>query len=409
MAFILGRSIKSPDQVAADAAAPEYSTVLAQVESRVLQETLQLSGSAGFESGSQVLAAEVAGAGRLVVSSVGVEAGEEAQNGQMLVAVSERPVFLLEGESFAYRDMRPGLDGDDISQLQAALKSLGYQVDITGHYGSSTAAAVEVFYEDRGYEALRAGDHEALDAATKAVEDAERVHDSAEASLRGAEVAEPRDNEAIAGAEAALIDAEAGLDSAEETLADLKATSGAVLPLSEVVFAKELPVKVNSVSATKNDVVVVGDLLMSLAQGNLGVHAEVNPVDAEKIEPGMQVLLSGNGEEIEGTVSAIEQPKAVEGQEETLLPVLHVEAEVPEAWAGTEVWLSVVLSTTEAEVMAVPQTAVYTSSDGTTSVLRQNGDGSEKIVVELGATGNGYIEVISAEVQIGDYVVVGQR
>jgi peptidoglycan hydrolase-like protein with peptidoglycan-binding domain len=351
-AFWLGQQIKSPEQRAAEAEPPEYTEVTAAVESRTLMDSVQIRGSVAYESGARVDAGEVAGAGRLVVTDIGVGAGDEVESGQVLVEVAERPILVLEGEISAFRDLAPGLEGDDVAQLQAALTELGYSIgDPEGHYGASTASAVRSLYAELGYDAIEAGDG---------------------------------------------------------------AVSGPMVPLSEIVFAVDLPVTVDAVSVTVNDVAAPGEPLLSLAQGNLGVSGEVSLLDAEEIEPGMKVLLSADGEELEGAVAAIEKPETepeelADGGEGGEVPVLHVRAEVPPEWQEAEVWLTVVLSETDGDVMAVPQTAVYTSADGATSVLRKASDGSEKVPVELGSTGDGYIQVISPDLAVGDTVVVGQR
>ncbi len=49
--------------------------------------------------------------------------------------------------------IRMGDQGDEVTQLQSALASLGYSVAIDGDFGSATARAVKAFQESRGLEA----------------------------------------------------------------------------------------------------------------------------------------------------------------------------------------------------------------------------------------------------------------
>jgi cell wall-associated NlpC family hydrolase len=49
--------------------------------------------------------------------------------------------------------IRMGDQGDEVTQLQSALTSLGYSVAIDGDFGSATARAVKAFQESRGLEA----------------------------------------------------------------------------------------------------------------------------------------------------------------------------------------------------------------------------------------------------------------
>jgi hypothetical protein len=61
----------------------------------------------------------------LVVSAVSGRVGERVLPGEVLVEVSDRPLFVLAGEVPAFRDMVQGDSGQNIAELQAALSGLG--------------------------------------------------------------------------------------------------------------------------------------------------------------------------------------------------------------------------------------------------------------------------------------------
>jgi len=77
--------------------------------------------------------------------------GQVLARGQALWRVDARPTLLLYGTVPLYRTLRPGLDGDDVRQLESNLSALGYTgftVDDT--YTAATARAVEQWQDDVG-------------------------------------------------------------------------------------------------------------------------------------------------------------------------------------------------------------------------------------------------------------------
>ncbi|MEV4186652.1 peptidoglycan-binding domain-containing protein, partial [Streptosporangium canum] len=68
--------------------------------------------------------------------------------GQVLMQVNGRPVFAMEGKKPMYRPLVPGTEGDDVKQLQRALR-----VKVTGVFDAATVAAVKRWYAKRGYKA----------------------------------------------------------------------------------------------------------------------------------------------------------------------------------------------------------------------------------------------------------------
>lgn len=65
------------------------------------------------------------------------------ESGQILYRVNEVPVAVMAGEVPAYRELHPGLQGDDVSQLQTFLVTLGvYDDAVDGRWRSTTTAGV---------------------------------------------------------------------------------------------------------------------------------------------------------------------------------------------------------------------------------------------------------------------------
>jgi multidrug efflux pump subunit AcrA (membrane-fusion protein) len=163
-----------------------------------------------------------------------VAAGDDVVEGQRVIEVSGRPVFVLVGDVPVYRSLRPGMTGADVAQLQAALSRLGCPItDAAGVYGPDTKACVGTFYADAGYEALPSSETEAADlaAAGKAVDDAQAAVDAADALWRQA--AEGVGGSALLAVQLALESARRGYSDAVVAAADSVAQSEAELAAAQ--------------------------------------------------------------------------------------------------------------------------------------------------------------------------------
>lgn len=92
---------------------------------------------------------------RTVVTATPHGVGTKVSAGQMLLAVSGRPIFALPGLTPAYRNLATGDSGPDVKQLQTALHELGYKPDSDGTFHADTNTALIAFYADRGYSAIQ--------------------------------------------------------------------------------------------------------------------------------------------------------------------------------------------------------------------------------------------------------------
>jgi peptidoglycan hydrolase-like protein with peptidoglycan-binding domain len=75
------------------------------------------------------------------------------EEGDVILTASGRPVFVLQGEVPAFRDLVPGISGKDVRQLEEGLKRLGFDPGpVDGTYDEQTSAAVGTWYTSAGYE-----------------------------------------------------------------------------------------------------------------------------------------------------------------------------------------------------------------------------------------------------------------
>lgn len=160
--FVLGQKLKSPEDARVEVAAPEPSLIGVPVESLALSNDVVVRGDAQFEGAVDLKLDTSLGDGKTRVVTNKVPTIDSTVNeGDVLIEVSGRPVFLLEGELPAFREFKPGLEGDDVLQLEQALKRLGYlEVEPDRLYGDATEKAIAAMYEAAGYEARAASEAE---------------------------------------------------------------------------------------------------------------------------------------------------------------------------------------------------------------------------------------------------------
>ncbi|MGW2657427.1 peptidoglycan-binding protein [Streptomyces sp. NPDC001478] len=324
--------VKSPAQAAADAEAPAPSVLTAEVEYRVLASTVITRGQV-IAGQSVRIAPQTAGgegAGSPVVTKIGVPAGGKVTAGKVLLEISGRPVFALPGTLPVYRDLKPGATGDDVAQLQNALRGQGHGTgtDPRGTFGEGTKAALTAFYASIGYDPLPALDdrgaglkaaRDAVTAAERAVQDIEDANAAADATRSGAPDGTPdptpkgtangkppkdaADDTGSPGAATTgaastgaastgaattgapstgkgsggpasgrqLARAREDLAAARTALAAARAADGPELPAGEVVFLQGFPARVDSVPGTVGT--RVSGTVMTVSAGRLVVHA----------------------------------------------------------------------------------------------------------------------------------------
>ena len=178
---LIGSSfVKSPQQIAADTAAPASTVTTAKVVSQVLTSSVQMRGvvfpamqydvypsapeagaaatGTGSAAGSSATGGGSSGAA-VYISRLDVAGGQTISNGKQLAEIDGEPLFALVGRVPAWRDITPGESGPDVVELQKALAALGYYQggDMPGFFGAATQDAVSAYYEHLGYTPPAAG------------------------------------------------------------------------------------------------------------------------------------------------------------------------------------------------------------------------------------------------------------
>ncbi len=398
---LIGASfVKSPQQLAADTAAPPPTPTTAPVVSQVLTSSVQMRGvvypaaeydvypSAPEDTGASGTAADSgsaaggAGSSSVYISRLDVAAGDSVSSGELLAEIDGQPLFALAGRVPAWRDLTPGESGPDVTELQEALARLGYydDADTPGYFGPATEYAVSGYYEHLGY--------------TPPV------------------------------------------------------TGG--VPLSDVVFLPSLPATVVAVNGARGQ--QPGSPFLELAaRGSLALTGELPPAYAGQVKHGLRVRIydevtglhaTGRVEDL-GTATTLTPAGAVVGVgggataassaaaaesgssgsagsgssgssgATVFIPLtVHPSRPLAAALNGENVLVTVETGRTEGPVLTVPVAAVVTTASGTSSVTVAGRHGRRTVRVTPGLSENGYLQVTPAtrgSLTAGDNVVVSGR
>lgn len=391
--------IRSRDQAAADRAPPPRSVLTAEVESRVLTDTLVARAAVTTEATVTVPVPDLPTGSRPTITAAPAALGAELAEGAVAFEVAGRPVLVLLGTIPAYRALAPGAVGADVTQLQAALSRLGSDVtdDPSGTYGRATADAVGGLYESRGSGAIvhQVGDRDEAQAAVAA----------ARSGLVEAETDASGDPTRTAAARRQL-------DAAEDTLAAIDAGSGPSIPFGEVVFVPTLPVRLGTAPAVGT---AATDALGELRAGRLRLEARLGVLEADAVTVAQSATAhdDATGAAIEATVTAIGSTETAADTGQTFRRViLEPTQPIDPTLLGRDLRLTIEGESTDDEVLVVPLAAITNGPDGGPRVERIDAetDDAESIPVQVGQTADGYAEVTApgGELAEGEAVVIGR-
>ena len=464
--WIAAGQIRSPAQVAAEAEPPEPSLITVPVELLVISNDVVTRGTVRFEQPESIEVTSVALEGVSPVVTGVPKIGDEFEEGDVLYEIAGRPAFVLQGDLPLFRTVRIGDEGEDVLQLQLALKRLGFEPgELDGVYGDETEDAVVAFYESRGYEPLEptAAEREVYTAARDSyaaskdfVVDAQQSVQAAknaqadaanELAAARARLAEAEDSvdpdtglpptaeelaqlrSQVDAAEVAYADASAQVVSAESALTGAKrsqSTAGAVLsqarsalgypaPETEFLFFDAFPIRVDSVFVERGDV-AQGEI-MQVSGARLAIDSSVKVEEAEYVQIGAPVVIELDRLDI-ATTGAISEIAGAPGTDEVPIDRVYIEVLPDEVRAdlnntNVKITIPVASRSTSGEVLAVPAAALSATGAGDTIVTVEGADGSTRaVVVDPGlSTPGGMVEVtpLDGDLDAGDRVVVGTQ
>ncbi|MFI6283772.1 peptidoglycan-binding protein [Streptomyces sp. NPDC051018] len=125
--------------------ASELPPNTARVTKQTLEDTHDADGQLGYGPSTEAT-------GRLTGTLTGLpESGDRIGRGKPLYEVDNKPVTLMYGSLPAYRELKQGVEGPDVKQLERNLSALGYSgFTVDEEFTETTASAVKEWQEDLG-------------------------------------------------------------------------------------------------------------------------------------------------------------------------------------------------------------------------------------------------------------------
>ncbi|HWD83011.1 MAG TPA: peptidoglycan-binding protein [Kribbella sp.] len=401
-----GSRISSPEDAAAKTAPPSASQITVPVAKKVLSSKVVGRGDASFD-GAVNIRVETSGLTTPAIVTGKVPAvGSTITEGKALLEITGRPVIGLAGVLPMYRTLSPGSKGPDVLQLEQTLQRLGYDPGtVDDEYTLDTSAAVEELYDAAGYDAPEPDERltQAVDQAKKQVDAAKKQLRQAQSQLKAAKTAHAKDTTVQQGA---VDDAEQNLSDAKTSLNDAEFKAGTPLPVSEIVYVKTLPRRVDDVKVERGG--TVNGVVMSASGASLVVTVKVDAETAQRLKAGMAASLDVDGTPVAAKVRRVSKngtqydvvvaPNALTASQLAVLRDANVRVTIP-------------VKSTSGKVLAVPVAALSSGSDGASRVeVLRNGQ-VELVPVTVGLSADGFAQVTpkgDAKLSEGDQVVVGK-
>ncbi|WP_205687388.1 hypothetical protein [Cellulomonas endophytica] len=228
---------------------------------------------------------------------------------------------------------------------------------------------------------------------------------------------------------AAVTAAATAVTRARDELRTAQARSLTPLPAAEVVFVPTLPRRVDAVAVQRGQT-ATGDVL-TLSGATIQLRAQASVEEADLMPAGTTGTVAVDGTDVPVTVAEITAAAAPEpaeggdgaegegdpgtgavdtGERTVVLTFGELTPEQASALQGQNVRVTIPVSSTEGEVLAVPLAALTAGPGGESRVELAGEDGTGRLVeVETGLAADGYVELASSAEPLaaGDLVVVG--
>lgn len=144
--WVAAHAFTSPEQWAAQAAAPSEEPVLAEVRQGDLVDERTIGAMVEPTGSFARTLTGATGAARSIVTASDHGSGDVVTSGEVLVRVNGEPVFALVAPFPFYRDLGVGDSGPDVLALQENLHALGLLTNVDGEFGRGTASALAALY-----------------------------------------------------------------------------------------------------------------------------------------------------------------------------------------------------------------------------------------------------------------------
>jgi multidrug efflux pump subunit AcrA (membrane-fusion protein) len=196
----------------------------------------------------------------------------------------------------------------------------------------------------------------------------------------------------------------------ESELQAAKEKLGVQVPVDEIVFLPELPVRLEQVTG------VIGSApsgpILSVTDNEIVIDSSL-PLDAAPlVKPGMKVAIDepAVGLKAEGVVETVAATPGTHGVDGYHIYFAVRVGETTMPLQNFSLRLTMPIQSTKGSVTVVPMSALSLAADGTSRIQVQKGGELEYVAVEPGLAADGYVEVkpINGALEQGQLVVVGR-
>lgn len=344
--------VESPSQAAANAKPPTPTVLTGRVELRRITDSLVVNGMVTQPTVQVAISPPVVPDGIDVVTEPLPKVGASLRVGQLLLAISGQPIFVLQGSVPAYRDLRLGDAGPDVRQLQGALVQAGYPAVVTGTVDGPTVRAVGRLFASHGYA------------------------QTGSANLGAAAVA-----------------SQSG------------ANTGFILRRTAIEYVHSLPATVTSSQGAVGD--PAETIKLAVASGPLQVTLDVDADQIPNVRQGMSVRADVSGRSATGVVSAVHVPQPTVTGNSASIDSGHCDVRLDDPRlslsAQEPVVGTILLHSSAQPQLSVPVAAVHRTQDGHEYIRLLMPDKSiagQSVPVVAGASGDGYVAVTAAHAEL---------
>ncbi len=209
------------------------------------------------------------------------------------------------------------------------------------------------------------------------------------------------------GSGASPADLRRQLADAREELAQAQATTGVSFPAGELVFVPTLPRTVQSMTVELGR--VASGTVMTVTGVSTTLEGTVTESDHALLSEGLEVIVEDDdlGISTTATITFLAENPADDRYPYRLTP----SEDLPTEALGESLRVTIPISSTGGEVLAVPLAAVSAGPSGDSRVEVLEADGSTRLVeVSIGLAADGFVEITArgGEIDENDRVVVGR-
>jgi peptidoglycan hydrolase-like protein with peptidoglycan-binding domain len=406
LSWVAGSRIQSPAEAAARTAPPTPSPILVPVEERILTADVVTRGTARFGLPQSIsLAPSPLKPGTGIVTTLPAR-GNQFNEGDILLTISGRPAFLLQGDIPSYRDLYPGLSGEDVRQLEAALKRLNFDPGpVDGHFDEQTSTAVVEWYSSAGYVSFTATGEQLANLRTLENELTLAIEEKAAAEIALVQASGEAENAAKREVEWQTF----LVDQLSEDVEAARQKAESPVPMDEIIFIPNLPVRVQEINVKIGD--DASGPVIVVTNNQLAIDSSLPLAEAPLVKPGMVIAIDEPdlGLRATGVISEVADSPGTEGVDGYHIYFEVLVDETPVKLEGFSLRLTIPVESTAGEVMVVPISALFLAADGTSRVQVLNNGNLEFITVNPGLSADGYVAVtpVDGALSAGQLVLVG--